>query len=267
MRRAFTLLELLVVIGIMGMLATVSIGGYSALTRGMAERGALDAAAGLLNVALQRAQVDRTSVYLFVYDDVQSLEDDENVGTVSGVLIAVRPTGRVTHRIGDLIVDEFGDLNKSYSSLDAADKNESESEVEDRAGLTKLYNLSASPPQVGTIYEGVFACPQVDESDLEDTEGKVNVLKYGFKLKGDATFSVGDQYGQEFAAVRMPPGFVFGSTVQMTSSSDLGLKQIGQPREIRPDDTSLLNLTVRRVQPDGSLKDIGSTSDIKDMNR
>ena len=68
MKRGFTLIELLVVIGIMGMLATVSIGGYSAVTRGMAERGALDAATGIAEAALQRAQIDRSRTYLFIFN-------------------------------------------------------------------------------------------------------------------------------------------------------------------------------------------------------
>ena len=264
MRRAFTLIELLVVVGIMGMLATASIGGYSALTRGMAERGALDAAAGLLNIALQRAQIDRTRTWVYVYDDVQSLENDENVGVACGVLIAVRPIGRVTHRPGDLVVDEFGDLNKSFAALDDVDEQASESELEKRAGLMKLYNITTK--QVGTVYEGVFMSPPLDEQDLEDGQN-VDVRKFGFKLKDGVTFSVGDEYGQEFAVVRLPPGFVFGSTVQMSSTSDLGLKQIGNPHEVKPDDSNILTLPIRRIQPDGSLKEIGNTSDVKDLKR
>ena len=38
-RAAFTLVELLVVIGIMAVLATISVAGYSAASRGMADRG------------------------------------------------------------------------------------------------------------------------------------------------------------------------------------------------------------------------------------
>ena len=42
MRRAFTLMELMVVVGIMAFLGVAATGGYNALQRGIAERGASD---------------------------------------------------------------------------------------------------------------------------------------------------------------------------------------------------------------------------------
>ena len=57
-KRAFTLVELLVVVGIMATLATVSIGSYFAVVRGMADRGALAAATSVISLALERARID-----------------------------------------------------------------------------------------------------------------------------------------------------------------------------------------------------------------
>ena len=55
-KRAFTLVELLVVVGIMATMATISIGGYFAIARGMADRGAISTATSLISLAQERAR-------------------------------------------------------------------------------------------------------------------------------------------------------------------------------------------------------------------
>ena len=50
-RGAFTLVELLVVIGIMAVLATISVAGYTAATRGMADRGVIQSTVSILRIA------------------------------------------------------------------------------------------------------------------------------------------------------------------------------------------------------------------------
>lgn len=262
-RKAFTLVELLMVIGIMGMLATVSVGGYAALTRGMAERGALDAAAGLAETALQRAQVDRTRTYVFTFDEVLRAETDDEAGIACGLMVAVRPIGRVTHS-GNYIADEFGDLNQGFGTQDTNENGGSSGNKEIRAGMMRLYNLTTK--QWATVQSGVFFEQGLDETDLEDG-GRRQMGRHGFKLVSGATFSVGDLYGQEFAVTRLPPGFIFGSSVSMSGSSDLGLKQIGSAIQVEPDDTSAPNLKVYRIQPNGQVASIGSTSQAKDINR
>ena len=64
MKKAFSLLELLVVIGIMGMMATLAISSYTSLTRGMNDRAALDLGKSVAEAALQRATRDRQNTYL-----------------------------------------------------------------------------------------------------------------------------------------------------------------------------------------------------------
>ena len=58
-RRAFTLVELMVVIMIMGILGTVSVGGYRAMQRGIEERGVMQNVNQFIRSAYQRAQIDR----------------------------------------------------------------------------------------------------------------------------------------------------------------------------------------------------------------
>ena len=66
-RAAFTLVELLVVIGLMAVLATISVAGYSAASRGMADRGVIQTTVSILRVAQQTCQIDRvpTKVMFF----------------------------------------------------------------------------------------------------------------------------------------------------------------------------------------------------------
>ena len=59
-RAAFTLVELLVVIGLMAMLGTISVGGYFAAVRGMADRGALQDTISLIRLAQQTCLIDQT---------------------------------------------------------------------------------------------------------------------------------------------------------------------------------------------------------------
>ena len=57
--RGFTLVELIVVIGLMGLLATISIGGYFAAARGMAARGVVQDTASLVRQAMQTCLIDQ----------------------------------------------------------------------------------------------------------------------------------------------------------------------------------------------------------------
>lgn len=265
MKRGFTLVELLVVIGIMGMLATVSIGGYSAVTRGMAERGAIDAAAGAAEIAFQRAKIDRTRTYLYLFNEVLRLDSEDNVGLVSGVAVAVRPVGRFTRVSGSEFYDEFGDLNQSYSALEEESRDASASEKEQSAASVTIYNLRTR--ETSTVREGVYRSPTVAEPDLEDANGKTRDLcAYGFKKISGASFEVGDAYGQEFAVMRLPPGYVFSSSVTMASSSDLGRKLV-DVREILPTHGSAPSIEVFSRRPDGSFKSVGSTSQSEDVRR
>ena len=50
-RSAFTLIELLMVIMIMGLLGTVTVGGYRAMQRGMEERGVMENANHFIRAA------------------------------------------------------------------------------------------------------------------------------------------------------------------------------------------------------------------------
>ena len=267
MRKAFTLVELLVVVGIMGMMSTLAIGSYSAVTRGMNDRAALDAARSLVDAALQRANLDRTKTYVYLYDEVGRLETPETAGLVCGLMVAVRPVGRITQvPEAGLFCDEFNDLNQTYKPLDDEDEQASEGEQQQRASTLRLYKLVSGQAAVATVYEGVYSF-DVSDADLEDAAGAQRTWTiYGFKkVEGDdgATFAVGDLYGQEFAVTRLPPGYAFSSSVSMSGTADLGQKLV-KVIEINPTERSTPSLKIYSLRPSGRFDGIGDINQAKD---
>ena len=116
MKKAFTLLELLVVMGIVGLLGTVSVGGYHAMQRGMEERGVMQNVNAFVRAAYHRAQIDRqpTAVY-FWNETVRSRTMDEHE-IVVGKAVAVRRFGRFSRVSGSVLIDEFADLDLTYET-------------------------------------------------------------------------------------------------------------------------------------------------------
>ena len=261
-KKAFTLVELLLVVTLMGVMGSLAVGAYSAVTRGMSERAALNAARALAEAALQRAQIDRTKTYVFLFNEVSRIDSDDAVGLAQGLAVAVRPCGRVTMVDGDSLYDEFGDLERAYKSLDESIA-ESGSAA---ASVMRIYNITQQA--YADVEEGVYPA-EISDNDLETSttekpEGdSVTWTVYGFKRKSDSTFKVGDAYGQEFAVTRLPAGFTFSSSVNMSSTSDLGLHKV-QVVAVDPDG-STPSFTVYARRADGSFESIGSTGATKDV--
>ena len=246
MRKAFTLMELMVVVGIMSFLGVAAVGGYNALQRGMAERGATAVVTTLLQAAKERAMIDRSPTVVYCYNRLVRAATEVDNAVVVGEAVAVRRAGRVTRAQGNLIFDEFADLANSY---DVAD---SESDAKEHKGM-KLWRFGdntisemkysvVSEAVVwedvpGTTYRG-WATGGADETsqtvsgqtisgpeDLTDFkfdggggtgEGELNIRAYAFVNKGSSNFEpsswqVGHGYGFEFANVQLPNDFTFGS--------------------------------------------------------
>ena len=117
LRKAFTLVELLVSMGIMGMLATVASAGYYAATRSMAVRGVQDATASTIRMAKQRAASTQTRTAVFFRNELLRGGSSYNNEAMRGVVCAVRASGRFSgvREKGTYLVDEFNDFNQSYS--------------------------------------------------------------------------------------------------------------------------------------------------------
>ena len=265
-KKAFTLVELLLVVTLMGVMGSLAVGAYSAVTRGMSERAALNAARALAEAALQRAQIDRTKTYVFLFNEVTRLDSDDAVGLAQGLAVAVRPCGRVSMVDGDKIYDEFGDLDRAFKSLDTDDEDASESEEQAAASVMRIYNITAQ--SYADVEEGFYSETVTDRDLAKATSANptgeaATWTVYGFRKTSGSNFNVGDAYGQEFAVTRLPPGYVFSGSVSMSSTSDLGQKQV-QVIAINPDDTTTPSFTVYARRADGTFESIGSTSTTKD---
>ena len=277
MRRAFTLIELLVVVGLMGLMSTIAIGGYSAITRGMNDRAALDVARTVLEAAVQRANLDRTKVQVYLFDEVLKLDSEMSAGVGAGVAIAVRPIGRVTlvPETG-FYCDEFSDLKDIYGPLEEEGREQTEQDRERSATTVRIYNLRMK--NYVDVLEGVTGYT-ISDFDLEEelraetsetdqgSDSQKEWEIYGFKKaeggEGGADFAVGDQYGQEFAVTRLPQGYFFGQNARMSSAADLGQKKVSV-LEILPTDRNPPLVTVYRRRPDGKFEDIGNIGQAKD---
>ena len=260
MKRAFTLLELLTVIAIMGILGSAAVASYSAVTRGMAERGALDAAANISELTRLKSKVDRCRTYLFLYTEVLSADTDDEVANVSGLAIAVKATGRISAVDGTDWFDEFGDLDQEFLSLRSPDGSELDDDDYERASTKfRLFNLNQK--EFAVVRNGVRSTA-LDEPDLEDETpaGSGNfrthkVQLFGWrKTGGNASFKVGEEYGREFSAVKLPLGFAFGKGKSNYTTSDIGLKFVDC--QVFDTDSSGWSPDVYRRTPKGDWKKV-----------
>lgn len=227
-RNGFSLLELLVVIGIMGLLGTASISAYRSVVKGMEERGALQNANQFVHAAFQRAMIDRlpTAVYFWNETLRSSTADDNEV--VVGKAVAVRRGGRITKIEGDkYLYDEFADLNKSYST-----------NVTGRGSGMYLYQLDAQSDGLqrshvhDTVHKGasveIYLLDPEDGSDEDwsslrmtpPNDGGV-IDMYGFEIEDDngVEWAVGDAYGFEFQSFELPKNYIFGTQYSTDTSS------------------------------------------------
>ena len=217
MRKGFTLLELLVVVGIMGMLGVAATGGYAALQRGMEERSAVAVAASLLRSAQERAHVDRLPTVVFCYNRLVKAPtgEDEN-GVAVGVMTAIRRAGRLSYVRGELLFDEFADLDSTYEWVD--DRNDAQ-----KGGSFRLFKFGGVKPSrmEYSIVSDLIVRDETSEmvtlfSGAGNGMSQTNLLSSAFYDLGGGTaggWSVGDGYAFEFAEVQLPNGFVFGNRV------------------------------------------------------
>lgn len=280
-KRAFTLVELLVVTGIIAAMATIGIGSYGAIKRGMADRGALAAATSIISLAQNRARIDMTPTVVYFMNELIQKEDD-NKGTVqraAGVAIAIRRAGRITKRQGNLLFDEFGDLEHTYPASNSDDS---------KAGF-RLYRFSLSGnPEYSEVRSRVrLDCAlygnedqycirmpgntAIIDSSINNIKGLANgdIPSYAFSVIKDsgASWSVGDAYAYEFSRIRLPDGYIFGSNSDKPTDTT-PLKNV-KTIAFYPSDSangSLQRIEVSSMRTDRSYKSIGeSESRIKDI--
>ena len=241
--RGFTLVELLVTMGLMALLATVSIGGYYGAVRGMTERGAKQDVVSVLRLARQRALVDQVPTAVIFMNRRLSNENVElgESERIVGEAVAIRRVGRISYVNGNFLGDEFGDLEKTYST----DNGNSSGSTADM----RLYRMQDQNVRYSTVRDCVvrnsntkLATEILFGMNINGTYTTNNVYVWAFeKTGGSASWKVGDAYGTEIASIRLPHGYVFGSTIP----SQVGqTSEVGSPCFFNPDDASALGVNM-----------------------
>ena len=225
MRKAFTLVELLVVVGIMGLLGTVSVGGYRAMQRGMADRGVMENVNSFVRAAYQRAQIDRQPTVIYFWNETIRESTDTDNEIVVGKAVAVRRYGRISQVQGQYLYDEFADLQLTYQT----DDEENSSSDENTMYLYPVDNLSdlesSSALRRSVVSGKVFKKEMTplylstENGVMEGASGDGKIVTYAFMLEnaGGVTWEPGMAYGFEFARIELPHNYIFGSAYSTTS--------------------------------------------------
>lgn len=217
-RSAFTLIELLMVIMIMGLLGTVTVGGYRAMQRGMEERGVMENANHFIRAAYRRAQIDRQPVAVYFWNETLREETDTEPMIVVGKAVAVRRAGRVSRYIDPYLYDEFGDLDKErlIESAEDEDEENADSGSTENDNLVPLYKMnSRSSNGRSLVSQTTKKMSEQNKDTLLSTDRMVEIPCYAYVLKSAGTageWHVGDAYGFEFAEIQLPHGYLFGSS-------------------------------------------------------
>lgn len=274
-KKAFTLVELLVVVGIMATMATISIGGYFAIARGMSDRGALAAATSVISIAQERSRIDLVPTVVYFFNEVvQNRNDNEGKEFIAaGVAIAVRRAGRISRVNGNYLGDEFSDLDFTYGLADDSGPA--------RGDSFRLYRFNSSKLEYSSVFSEVVEDPVDNEKYLieapvdrnfrksnGDKEDPNEILSYAFRKSGDgnASWSAGDAYGYEFARVRLPDNYIFGSPSDVPTESE-HTKVVSTVIMCTPESTgtTLDSINVSARRPSGWTS-IGDTKDeMKDI--
>ena len=245
-RAAFTLVELLVVIGLMAVLATISVAGYSAASRGMADRGVIQTTVSILRVAQQTCQIDRVPTKVMFFNQKLDTGQEDEADLFQGTAIAIKQAGRITMKpssVDHMLVDEFADWNQSYPTM-------KKGETSNAPGI-RFYRMTDSDEGGDIDSCSVLVQPSVTYYDLKDymiqsgttidkwcedhghtandnhslnalstTVDSGNNYVWGFKAStsggggglGVDSWKVGDPYGIEIARIDLPKGYIFGSS-------------------------------------------------------
>ena len=274
-KRAFTLVELLVVTGIIASMATIGIGSYGAIKRGMANRGALAAATSIISLAQNRARIDMSpTVIYFMNELIEGADESADTQRRSaGMAIAIRRAGRVTCYRNPFLFDEYTGLENVYPSVETGTANSSDKD----AGF-RLYRFSFNNKPDYSIAKSVVVPKRIDshfddnwcdarpqktkDVDTDDNVDDGDLFVYTFELKdaNGVSWGIGDAYAYEFARIRLPDNYIFGSPGDEPSEST-PVKNVKMMKFYPDADAgkSLETISVSALGRDGQFKSIGNT--------
>ena len=197
----------------------------------------------MISLAQERAGIDLVPTIVYFYNElVQDEKKDSGKDlVVAGVAVAVRRAGRISYiDSSGFLGDEFADLDKVYDAVTEDDQNNLKGEA------FRLYkvDLSKKDMQYTSVHSDVVekhtsneSFPVEDPREDRDTssiktsmgskdDGKqlyVYAFKYSANGRSTAKVSdwhIGSAYGYEFARVRLPDNYVFGTAGNLPSKEN-----------------------------------------------
>ncbi len=299
-RAAFTLVELLVVIGIMAVLATISVAGYNAASRGMANRGVLQSTISILRIAQQTCEIDRVPTKVLFFNRLFEAKGENVVSRYQGTAIAIKQAGRITiapKAVGGLLVDEFADWHQSYSMKGSANapgmrlfrmKKIDESQAIEGCSVMVQPFVTAFPLNDWLIQAGTTIDQWCDNHKRTASDNRPqgvastyvpngNNYVWGFAPSTSSSggslsigsWEAGDPYGVEIARVDLPQGYIFGTKPPNDDTLEAAsIKVVNfDPEEFepKPNPNSVPVSVVRLVRGKATVKDVGTVdSDMMD---
>ena len=206
------------VVMIMALLGTITVGGYRAMQRGMEERGAMENANHFIRAAYRRAQIDRQPVALWFWNETIREETDTEPMIVVGKAVAVRRAGRVSRYIDPYLFDEFGDLDRErlIESKQDEDTENVDSGSTESDNLVPLYKMnSRSSNGRSLVSQTTKNVTDQNRDTLLSTGETKEIPCYAYVLDDAGTtdgWNTGDAYGLEFAEIQLPHGYIFGNS-------------------------------------------------------
>ncbi len=250
-RSAFTLVELMVVVGLMALLGTVSVTGYFAAVRGMADRAAKQDTVALIRQAMQVCLIDQTPTAVLFFNrqtkaqDSEAASSEEAKASSAGAAIAIKMVGRISYVRGEIIVDEFADWNQSCpvaTSTRGDDPGTPFYRMADLKGQVaqgidkcRAY-VSTTVEPVNFDNEYMIAYGGQVQNFCEDYKKRGNDNKefsgtsynngnnqrWGHRIKqsNGITWKAGDAYGMEIGKLDLPKGYMYGSKTANSTKID-----------------------------------------------
>lgn len=208
-RAAFTLIELVAVIGIILMMTVVVVGSYVGITRAIAARAGINHVRNAVLVTRQHACMDGQRTYLYVLNESEYVicrrAGRISDGPVPETVTVEDPSGDPKSLSTQQFKDLYTDLASYVNSFDKA-----------KDGL-RVYNFSSTHKQ-----------PYAKVLRLAPNGGggwKLNLVKASKFSMEPADFKPGDIYGIELYTMRaLPRGYTFkqGTYPQVVSFEPTG---------------------------------------------
>lgn len=281
-RAAFTLIELLVVIGLLAVFATISVAGYSAATRGMADRGVMQTTVATLRIAQQVCALDRVPTKVLFFNQLLTADKDSSDSALyQGTAIAIKQAGRISlspEDVNGLLIDEFADWHQTYSTKGSANapgmrifRMKTDDESKDIDGCSVLvqpfvtpYALDDYMIQTGMTIDqwcsrhGRTASLNTPSDGASAYVENGNNFVWGFKPStsgsgglNTAQWSVGDPYGIEIARFDLPKGYIFGTSVPRDNKLSAAGEVSFNPEDATPSMSQPVQISIMRQGKDG----------------